>query len=749
MVYYNYPGSGIGLALSRLDNIASDGTPDPDEKYAAYTYLGAGTIVNVAHPGVTNGLDLTYGTGGTYGGFDRFGRVVDQKWQNTAATPFDRFTYGYDSVSNRLYEKNEVATTLSELYHASGATSGYYDGLDRLKEFRRGTLGDSGGTNNAISGDAGGRQTWGLDPPGNWTSFNKDATDGITWDLEQTRTHNTDVNEITGISGGSWVVPAHDANGNMTLMPRPGDEADATDALVAVYDAWNRPVKVYDDDDGGGDADDPGELVATYSYDGQNRWIRKVVEGAPDVTYDFYYNSSWQLLETRKDESSNANPIKQYVWDIRYIDALIVRFRDTDQDETVNDTLYYCNDANMNVTALIEDDGTVAERYLYDPYGEVTVLNPDWSADGGEDDYDNEILFAGYRYDPETGLYHVRNRPYHPTLGRWIVRDFEYVDGMSLYQYCLSDPEVYVDPTGLQGSDPDFPDEPGNPELKEWPPNPKHKHGKPGLPHREGSPGRTDGVKNSPNGGATDNVGKPGINSIDGEKHPRNLPDDVTNGKTKTDRRKQLDKMGRDLSGEEVEDEGNNYYDQDSVNALRIATGAAALEGINKVLVPALSRLPGALGSGGTASAGGGAAGGAAVTGGLTVAGQFVSGAAVILLVTSVANADAELPPIRIPPTDCVTCRCSVVIDRMVDSIFESGGPRPVWPRVQKFRKCPGWDTKTKRMRKGEADKACAKAKEQVWPGMRNLDFRWWGVYFTRHWVSCDTTRRAQRKSRP
>jgi len=41
----------------------------------------------------------------------------------------------------------------------------------------------------------------------------------------------------------------HDDNGNMTLAPRPDDEASDANALVIVCDAWNRPVKIYDDDD--------------------------------------------------------------------------------------------------------------------------------------------------------------------------------------------------------------------------------------------------------------------------------------------------------------------------------------------------------------------------------------------------------------------------------------------------------------------------------------------------------------------
>ena len=95
--------------------------------------------------------------------------------------------------------------------------------------------------------------------------------------------------------------------------------------------------------------------------------------------------------------------------------------------------------------------GDVVERYMYDAYGKVTVLDADWSADADNaSDYGNEILFAGYRHDPETGLYHVRLRPYHPTLGRWVVRDpVGYLDGVNLYQYCDTNPGYWLDPLGL------------------------------------------------------------------------------------------------------------------------------------------------------------------------------------------------------------------------------------------------------------------------------------------------------------
>jgi len=49
----------------------------------------------------------------------------------------------------------------------------------------------------------------------------------------------------------------------------------------------------------------------------------------------------------------------------------------------------------------------------------------------------------------KTGLYHVRNRTYHPAVGRFMQRDpIGYVDGMSLYGSCGNNPPNATDPFG-------------------------------------------------------------------------------------------------------------------------------------------------------------------------------------------------------------------------------------------------------------------------------------------------------------
>ena len=219
-------------------------------------------------------------------------------------------------------------------------------------------------------------------------------------------------------------------------------------------------------DDGDGTKEITGEdpqdiLIATYRYDGLNRRIRKLLgtnPAAPNPAYDYYYNESWQLVEVRKD--SDTDPYEQFVWDVRYIDAPVVRFRDgnTDGDLTGgtqegDNTLYYSNDANMNVTGLVDgSDGTVVERVTYDPYGKPKFYDGSWANPSDSSAFDNAILYCGYYFDQESGLYHVRHRPYDFALGRWLSWDLiGYAGGKNLYQAVLSSPVQNRDPLGLIG----------------------------------------------------------------------------------------------------------------------------------------------------------------------------------------------------------------------------------------------------------------------------------------------------------
>lgn len=65
-----------------------------------------------------------------------------------------------------------------------------------------------------------------------------------------------------------------------------------------------------------------------------------------------------------------------------YIDAMVLRDTYSGGAIQAAQRIYYQHDANFNTTAIVGlASGTwqVTQRYIYDPYGNVTVLNPDWT----------------------------------------------------------------------------------------------------------------------------------------------------------------------------------------------------------------------------------------------------------------------------------------------------------------------------------------------------------------------------------
>jgi hypothetical protein len=105
----------------------------------------------------------------------------------------------------------------------------------------------------------------------------------------------------------------------------------------------------------------------------------------------------------------------QYVWSPVYVDALVLRDRDTTGDGTLDERLWVVQDANYNVTVLFDNSGNVVERYVYDPFGSVTVLDADWTERSGGSEYAWHYLHQGGRFEATTGLYHFRHCDYSPT----------------------------------------------------------------------------------------------------------------------------------------------------------------------------------------------------------------------------------------------------------------------------------------------------------------------------------------------
>lgn len=185
--------------------------------------------------------------------------------------------------------------------------------------------------------------------------------------------------------------------------------------------------------------------------------ISKDFAGTSVADEDTYFTQGFQAIETRRNGSSNA--YEQHVWNLRYIDAPVVRYRDANGhttstatgDGTLEETLYVTYDGNFNVTGLVQENQTFVERYVYTPYGDRTVLTASFGSRSSTS-YDFQLGHQGLRIDTESGTYYNRGRQgYHPGIGAFSQRDplgAGYQDGMNLYQFGISNPVMNVDPLG-------------------------------------------------------------------------------------------------------------------------------------------------------------------------------------------------------------------------------------------------------------------------------------------------------------
>jgi RHS repeat-associated protein len=374
--------------------------------------------------------------GDQYVGLDQFGRIVEQQYSDG----FDvDLTYGYDADGNVLYEDNLNDSSESQLFHASGAPSdgSGYDALNRLTSYEQGTLSTSSGGSmpDTVSSPVT-SQSWSLDDLGNWDSQTVGST--TTPRIPNTR------NQVTQIGTGDDATNlSYDSNGNVL--------DDGTNTYT--YDAWNR-MATFTTDDGAG-------TTNTDMYDALGRRIvedwtpdhltdshgRYIGFGHPDYTA-LYYSSADQVLEEDTIDEGITS-ITTNVWGQQNVNDLVEKEVTPTGGST---TEYYAeHDANFNVVALTDNSDDVLERYQYDPYGNVTFLNPDFSSedDGNVSSYGMQYLFQGMRYDPNSGLYHADARDYSPALGTWTEEDPASSNGgLNAYIALDDNPLFYSDPWG-------------------------------------------------------------------------------------------------------------------------------------------------------------------------------------------------------------------------------------------------------------------------------------------------------------
>jgi len=184
-----------------------------------------------------------------------------------------------------------------------------------------------------------------------------------------------------------------DLDGNMTTITQ-YDLNDANSWLAWQYtwNAENRMVSATNCVDG---------TYVTYKYDYQGRMFEKVTNG--DKTR-FIWNGNHIIAELITNNSQLITNL--YVWSQG--ELLCANLGGT--------TVFYCHDANKNVTDLVDTSGDSVAHYEYSPFGVITEQS-------GSLAEANPFRFSNEYFDSTTGFVEYEFRSYIPPLGKFASRD--------------------------------------------------------------------------------------------------------------------------------------------------------------------------------------------------------------------------------------------------------------------------------------------------------------------------------------
>ena len=172
--------------------------------------------------------------------------------------------------------------------------------------------------------------------------------------------------------------------------------------------------------------------------------MSKTVDG---VEHQYIFDGTQLLRE------SWGNNWVEYYYDENGVPSYMLRY-----DERVGflQLSFFVTNLQGDVIAMCDTTHALRFFYHYDAWGKllsVTDVNGNVVTSTDNSAGWNTLLYRGYVYDRETGLYYVSSRYYDPEIGRMISPDSAEIlmaspsalTDKNLYAYCDNNPVVRVD----------------------------------------------------------------------------------------------------------------------------------------------------------------------------------------------------------------------------------------------------------------------------------------------------------------
>ncbi len=249
--------------------------------------------------------------------------------------------------------------------------------------------------------------------------------------------------------------PVHDADGNLLTDGRYRYQWDAENRLIAAI------------------AHDPGAPHRIeYGYDHQNRRVLRreynATEGGALTCETAFLYDDWNLLTEvpllPADSKRPAPSPKLHTWGrdlsgslqgaggvggllaISTVPQAAEGSAENRKPKSDNiPTVYFCYDANGNVTQLVDGVGELKAQYEYDAFGKAVVMT-------GKQALENSWRFSTKPEDVATGMLYYGYRWYDGVSGRWVSRDplENQSDELNPYAITMNRMGNEVDPQGLE-----------------------------------------------------------------------------------------------------------------------------------------------------------------------------------------------------------------------------------------------------------------------------------------------------------
>ena len=402
-----YPGGRIiDRTFDLLDRVKS--IRDGATALATSEWIGPGMRELRRVNGNGTKLSFLNDAGNQSTGYDAIKRLVALRVLSPAGVPIVDRQYTYNRASQRTSEQRNDDFGLTDTYA--------YDSAYRLIASEYDLNGSAGSQPRDLE-----MAVYYMDGVGNRRQVDRhSATTGIAQDPYAIN----NVNEYTSIRG---VPQSNDDNGNLTDDASRRFAYDYRNRLVAVADkASSRPI-------------------AAYEYLPDSRRAKKTLyspttSGAIVSTTTFLWDGYQEIEE---QNTSTGATQTTFVWSPIYIDEL-VHFQNS------LGSFYPHQDARQNIIAITDSAGQLAEKNVYDDFGNAAIFSPAGSP-RSTTAIGNPYQFQGRRLDAETGLLYFRNRYYNPQTGRFLQRDvlWDPANVGNPYSFVANNPINLVDPLGF------------------------------------------------------------------------------------------------------------------------------------------------------------------------------------------------------------------------------------------------------------------------------------------------------------